>query len=131
MNRSPKSVLRERDDFGRIYGNRDINEKRHRLANRATRPINSREPQTISTTPTNGAMTPGEGLPIFTKRPTPRESGNKNFCIPSERKTQPTRIRMSKIAFAARSAQVAFALTVIALSLRSREVRNEVNRVQT
>src|ERR1700735_62339 len=29
MQRSPKSVLRERDDFGRIYGDRDINEKRH------------------------------------------------------------------------------------------------------
>src|ERR1700674_4698181 len=60
------------------------------VASRVTRPINSREPQTISTTPTNGAMTCGQGMPMFTKRPTPRESGNKNFCTPSERKTQPT-----------------------------------------
>src|ERR1700691_4495484 len=30
MQRSPKSVLRERDDLGRIYGNRNINKKRHR-----------------------------------------------------------------------------------------------------
>lgn len=30
MQRSPKPVDRKCDDFGRIYGNRDINEKRHR-----------------------------------------------------------------------------------------------------
>ena len=58
-------------------------------------------------------MTCGQGMPIFTKRPTPRESGNKNFCMPSERNTQPTRTRISKTAFAARSAQIVSVFTGI------------------
>jgi hypothetical protein len=118
MQRPPKFALRERDDLGRIYGNRNINEKRYRRQPRKNTNQHQRATNNLAT-PTNGAMTCGEGMPIFTKRPTPRESGNKNFWMPSERKTQPTRIRMSKVAFAARSAQVPFALIVIALSLQN------------
>src|SRR6266404_4127568 len=91
VQRSPKSVLRECNDFGRIYGNSDINEKRYRR-----QPRNETDQQQRATNnldhPTNGAMTLGQGILIFAKRPTPRESGNKNFCVPSERKTQPTRM---------------------------------------
>src|SRR5208282_353230 len=43
------------------------------VASRVRKPINNRVPHTISTTPTNGAMTCGHGMPIFTKRPTPKE----------------------------------------------------------
>ena len=78
MQRSPKPVFRKRDDFGRIQGDGDIN-KSGTVASRVIRPINSREPQTISTTPTNGAITCGQGMPIFTNRPTPNESGKRNF----------------------------------------------------
>jgi hypothetical protein len=35
-------------------------------------------------------MISGAGIQILIKRPTPRESENKNFCIPSDRNTQPT-----------------------------------------
>ena len=34
------------------------------------------------------------GIPIFAKRPTPSAAGKRNFWIPSDTKTQPTRIRM-------------------------------------
>lgn len=53
-------------------------------------PMRTRQPQTISTTPTKGAIISGAGIPIFTNRPTPTESENRNFWIPSERKTHPT-----------------------------------------
>src|SRR5580658_2722439 len=75
------------------------------VASRVRKPINNRVPHTISTTPTNGAMMCGNGIPIFTKRPTPKESGNKNFWMPSDRKTHPTRIRINKTALGVRSAQ--------------------------
>ncbi len=52
------------------------------VASRVRKPISNRVPHTISTTPTNGAMRCGHGMPIFTKRPTPKESGNKNFWMP-------------------------------------------------
>src|ERR1700678_839951 len=32
-------------------------------------------------------------MPIFTKRPVPKAAGKRNFWTPSERKTQPTRMR--------------------------------------
>jgi hypothetical protein len=65
--------------------------------NRVNRPSKMHAPQTISTTPTNGARISGAGMPILMNRPTPTASGKRNFCIPSERKTAPTisRIKMS------------------------------------
>ncbi len=48
-------------------------------ASRVNRPTSSSVPQTISTVPTNGAMKCGEGMPIFSNRPTPSWAGNKNF----------------------------------------------------
>jgi hypothetical protein len=66
-------------------------------ASRVSRPARTSAPQAISTTPTNGAITSGEGMPILVKRPTPRSPGNRNFWMPSERKTAPTarRIRIT------------------------------------
>jgi hypothetical protein len=52
-------------------------------------------------------------MPIFTKRPPPRESGKKNVCMSSERKTQPARMRISKTALAARSPQIVSVFTGI------------------
>jgi len=54
----------------------------------------------------NGAMNCGQGMPIFKNRPSPKESGNRNFWVPSERKTQPTRMRMSRMVLATRLAPV-------------------------
>src|SRR5580704_964019 len=71
------------------------------VAKRVKNPTNSNVPHTISTTPTNGAMICGEGIPIFAKHLTPKESWNGNFCMPSERNTQPTSTRISKIALEA------------------------------
>src|SRR2546425_334859 len=100
------------------------------VASRVTRPINSRVPHTISTTPTNGAITCGHGMPIFTKRPTPKESGNRNFWMPSDRNTQPTRTRISKIAFATRFAQVTSVFNAIELSPHDMQGnRRELNRI--
>src|ERR1039457_6690283 len=62
-------------------------------ANRVSNPSRRSAPKTISTTPTKGAITPGAGMPMLVKRPTPRASGKRNFCMPSERKTPPTRKR--------------------------------------
>ena len=58
----------------------------------------------------------GHGMPIFTKRPTPKESGNRNFWMPSDRNTQPTRTRISKIACTARFAQITSVFNAIELS---------------
>src|SRR5262245_35826781 len=41
-------------------------------AKRVSRPRRKRTPQTISHTPTKGAMTCGTGIPILAKRPTPQ-----------------------------------------------------------
>jgi hypothetical protein len=98
------------------------------VASRVTRPINSREPQTISTTPTNSAMTCGQGMPIFTKRPIPRESGNKNFCIPSERNTQPTRIRISKTVFDVRTPKLRHYSATLNSSPSGCHVQHQFNR---
>jgi len=60
-------------------------------------------------------------MPIFTKRPTPNESGNKNY-------TQPTRTRTSKIAFATRFAQIASMFSAIELAPHEmHECRRELN----
>jgi hypothetical protein len=48
-------------------------------ASRVASLISTRVPQTISTTPTKGAIVSGAGIPIFTNRPTPKAWGNKNF----------------------------------------------------
>jgi hypothetical protein len=61
------------------------------------RPTIRSVPHTISTTPTNGPENCGAGMPIFAKRPAPKEAGKRNFWIPSERKTQPTRMRTSSV----------------------------------
>jgi len=97
------------------------------VADRVTTPINSRELQTISTTPTNGAMTCGEGMPIFTKRPTPRESGSKNFCMPSERKTQPTRTRISRSPSMCDPPKMHLRSLSLLFPCETREVGNEIN----
>lgn len=83
-----------------------ISMRRGIATSRVSSPINSSVPQTTSTTPTNGAITCGQGMPVFTKQPTPSDSGNRNFCMPSERKTQPTRMRISKTAFAVGAAKM-------------------------
>ena len=48
-------------------------------ASRVNSPASTRTPHAISTTPTNGALNCGNGMPIFTKRPTPSASGYRNF----------------------------------------------------
>ena len=48
-------------------------------ANFVMSPIKSKVPQTISTTPTNGAMTCGQRMSILTNGPTPQESGKQKF----------------------------------------------------
>src|SRR3990172_4604106 len=53
-------------------------------------PRSTSNPQTISTTPTKGAIISGAGIPILMNRPTPSESEKRNFWMPSERKTHPT-----------------------------------------
>src|SRR5579872_298274 len=63
------------------------------VANRVSNPTITIVPQTISTTPTNGPKNWGAGIPILANRPAPSAAGNRNFCIPSDRNTQPTRIR--------------------------------------
>lgn len=67
------------------------------LARRVIRPNNTSAPQTISEVPTKNPRNSGEGNPIFSKRPAPRMAGNRNFCIPSERNTAPTIMRMSMV----------------------------------
>jgi hypothetical protein len=52
-------------------------------------------------------------MPIFTKRPPPRESAKKNFVCLRKGKTQPARMRISKTAFAARSPQIVAVFTGI------------------
>ncbi len=59
-------------------------------ASRVSKPASTSMPNTISTTPTNGAMISGAGIPIFANRPTPSCVGKRNFWIPSERNTPPT-----------------------------------------
>jgi hypothetical protein len=49
-----------------------ISMMRGRVATRVSSPRRIRAPQTISQTPTKGAMTAGAGIPILTKRPTPQ-----------------------------------------------------------
>lgn len=63
-------------------------------------PTKTNAPQTISKLPTNGPRKPGLGKPILAKRPAPRASANRNFCIPSERKTLPTIRRIRMVVFA-------------------------------
>ncbi len=59
-------------------------------------PANSSSPQTISKLPTSVAVNSGQGNPIFVKRPPPNVSANKNFWIPSDKKTSPTIHRIKK-----------------------------------
>jgi hypothetical protein len=66
-------------------------------ASEINRPRRRRVPQAISTTPTKGAENCGQGIPIFAKRPVPKAAGKRNFWMPSERKTQPTRMRTSRM----------------------------------
>jgi len=48
-------------------------------ANLVNKPRMMRPPQTISNTPTKGAVIYGAGIPILTKRPMPRSVGKRNF----------------------------------------------------
>ena len=60
------------------------------VAKRERNPMNRNKGNTISTTPINGAKKSGYGIPIFVNLPMPNCSGNRNFCIPSVKKTIPT-----------------------------------------
>lgn len=48
-------------------------------ASRVKNPTRSIRPHVISTNPTNGARTSGDGIPILANRPTPSLSENRNF----------------------------------------------------
>jgi len=60
------------------------------LANRVSKPNKINTPQSISNVPTKLPKNSGQGNPIFSNRPAPRIAGNKNFCVPSDKKTTPT-----------------------------------------
>jgi hypothetical protein len=72
--------------------------KRGMAASRVSNPKISNAPHTISTLPTNGAKKCGAGMPIFVNLPTPKASGNRNFCAPSEKNTAPTISRINAAA---------------------------------
>ena len=59
-------------------------------ANRTDNPMSIRIPQAISNVATKDDRNSGLAKPIASKRPVPFISGNRNFCIPSERNTRPT-----------------------------------------
>jgi hypothetical protein len=67
-------------------------------ASRVRNPRIANKPQTLSTTPTNGAISLGRGIPIEVNRPAPSSSGHRNFRIPSTRKTQPTSLARARLA---------------------------------
>jgi len=71
--------------------------KRGMAANRVNSPINIKMPQIISNVPVKGAQKNGLLNPIFAKRPAPAESGNKYFCMPSERNISPTAKRHKSV----------------------------------
>ena len=68
------------------------------VASRVARPRRMSRPQPISKTPSKGAVNPGQGMPILTKRPAPNAAGKMNFWSPSERNTAPTTSRTSMVA---------------------------------
>lgn len=59
-------------------------------ANLVSKPKRISVPQIISKHPVNDAQNSGFAKPIFAKRPAPSIAGNKNFWIPSDKKTEPT-----------------------------------------
>jgi hypothetical protein len=69
-------------------------------ASLVSNPDNISAPQIISKLPTKGPRKSGLGKPIFANRPVPSFSANKNFCMPSERKTAPTIRRMIMVVLA-------------------------------
>lgn len=54
------------------------------LANLVKSPMRISVPQRISKVPTKLPKNSGEGKPIFSNRPAPSVSENKNFCKPSD-----------------------------------------------
>jgi hypothetical protein len=78
---TPDAVFRERHELRRIECDADIDNEimSGSVTSLVSNPIRISAPQTVSTTPTNGAMTAGEGMPIFAKRPTPSDAGKINF----------------------------------------------------
>jgi hypothetical protein len=66
-------------------------------ASRVSRPTMMSAPHTISTTPTNGPITSGNGIPMRVNRPTPRISGKISFWMPSGKNTAKPTIRRIKI----------------------------------
>lgn len=62
------------------------------------RPITTRRPHDISTTPTKGAVISGNGIPILMNLPTPSVSEYMNFWTPSDQKTHPIMNRTSRFA---------------------------------
>jgi hypothetical protein len=69
------------------------------LAKRVKRPIRINAPQSISKKPTKLPKNSGDGKPILANLPAPKVSGNKNFCIPSEKNTAPTNKRTKIVVF--------------------------------
>jgi hypothetical protein len=118
VQRSPKSVLCECNDLGRIHGNSDINEKRYRR-----QPRNETDQQQRTTNnldhPDEWSHDVGPRDADLRETPDSEGIGEQKLLYASERKTQPTRMRISKIALAARFAQVASAFTGIDLTPRN------------
>ena len=73
--------------------------KRGTAANRVRKPIKIKLPHSISNEAVNCAQNSGFSKPIFANRPAPTISGNKNFCIPSNKKTAPTMKRIRMVVF--------------------------------
>jgi len=64
----PESLMYQDRHFGGRDRDRDIDSS-GKAAKRVANPTRSNTPHAISTTPTNGAVTWGYGMPIFSKRP--------------------------------------------------------------
>ena len=118
MQRSPQSILCERDDFGRIYGNRDINEKRYRRRSR-----NNADQQQRATNNLNHSDKRGHDLRRRNAdfhEASDSEGVREQELLHAFGKKDPAHQNSNQqIAFDVRSAQDAFALTIIALSLRN------------
>ena len=71
-------------------------------ASRVSNPMTMSTPQPISKTPSRVAKNAGAGIPAFSNRPVPSDSGRRNFKIPSQTKTTPTYSRIRTTAAGAR-----------------------------
>src|SRR5215469_9823682 len=78
MRCAPDSISCMGYDLGRIQCNTNIDEERNGCGARQQPDENQRAASSL-TTPTNGAMNWGQGMPIFTNPPTPSAFGSRNF----------------------------------------------------